>query len=438
MLIDFKNKNREIKEIVLPDRYGHISSVSGYKIISNGPSVSIGDLCSIKGEEDDILCEVIGFKGKDKYLMPFKPLHNIKDGQTVHRLNRNLSINISEDYLGCILNGIGDIIQDNSIVDKKQDKSFLYNPAPSPTERGFIDSIFETGIKAIDGCLTLGVGQRIGIFAGSGVGKSTLLADIVKKSNADVKVICLCGERGRELNEFLNSLGEGIHSSILVVATSNESPLLKIKSCYTATSIAEYFRDKGKNVLLIMDSLTRFAQAQRDVAANLGEIGVNKGFPPSVFTMLSELLERSGKNAKGSITGIYSVLVEGDDENEIISDTVRGIVDGHIIMSRELFQKRQFPAIEILKSISRTMNNVVDKDHLKAVSNLNAIMAYCAENDSYLSMYYNKGTSPNIDRILEYKDMIIKFLSQSNQDKYTVQETRDYLVKNFANINVKL
>lgn len=438
MIIDFSQKNKEINEIVLTNRYGHITSVSGYKIVSDGPNVSIGDLCSIKGENEDILCEVIGFKGKSKYLMPFKPLYSVKEGESVHRLNKNLTIDISEDYLGCILNGIGDIIQDNGIADKRKEKAFLYNPAPSPTERGKIDTIFETGMKAIDGCLTIGVGQRIGVFAGSGVGKSTLLGNIVKNSNADVKIICLLGERGRELNEFIDILGDNLKESILVTATSNESALLRLKSAYTATSIAEYFRDKGKNVLLVMDSLTRFAMAQRDIASNIGEIGVNKGYPPSVFNMLPELLERAGKNDKGSITAIYTVLVEGDDENEIISDTVRGILDGHIILSRELAIKKHFPAIDILRSVSRLMDSLVDDEHQQAINNLNSIMAYYKENESFLSIHYNRGTSANVDRILEYRETINKFLVQRKNDRYSVNASRDYLVKTFSNINVKL
>lgn len=438
MIIDYDKKNKEIQDIVLTNRYGYITSVSGYKIVSNGPNVSIGDLCSIQTESENIICEVVGFKGKDKYLMPFRPLYSVKEGEVVQRLSKNLTIDISEDYLGCILNGVGDIIQDNGVSDKRKDKVFLYNQAPSPTERGKIDTVFETGMKSIDGCLTIGVGQRIGVFAGSGVGKSTLLGNIVKNSNADIKIICLLGERGRELNEFIDILGDELKESILVTATSNESALLRLKSAYTATSIAEYFRDQGKNVLLVMDSLTRFAMAQRDIASNIGEIGVNKGYPPSVFNMLPELLERTGKNEKGSITAIYTVLVEGDDENEIISDTVRGILDGHIVLSRELAERKHFPAIDVLKSVSRLLDAITDEEHQKAITNVNAILSYCKENESFLSIHYNKGSSPNIDRILEYKDIINKFLVQRKNDKYSIKTSRDYLVKTFSNINVKL
>lgn len=438
MLIDYKNKNEQLSKIVLPNSYGSISSVSGYKIVSNGPNVSIGDLCSIKGDSGDILCEVVGFKGKEKYLMPFKPLYNTKEGDRVYNLNKNLSIDISEDYLGCILNGVGEIIQDNNIKNKRKEKTYMYNSAPKPTERGKIDTTFSTGIKAIDGLLTIGVGQRVGVFAGSGVGKSTLLGNIVKNSSADVKVICLLGERGRELNEFIEILGDGLNDAILVTATSDESALVRLKSAYTATSIAEYFRDQGKNVLLVMDSLTRFAMAQRDIASNIGEIGVNKGYPPSVFNMLPELLERAGKNDKGAITAIYTVLVEGDDENEIISDTVRGILDGHFVLSRKLANKKHFPAIDVLKSVSRLVDNLVDDNHKKALNNVSSILSFCESKEDFLSLMYQRGSDRNIDRILDLHALINKFLIQGNKEDYSIEASKKFLIDNFLNINVRL
>lgn len=438
MLIDFNEKNKQLSNIILPNSYGKISSVSGYKIVSNGPNVSIGDLCSIKGEEQDILCEVIGFKGNEKYLMPFKPLYNTKEGDKVYSLNRNLTIDISEDYLGCILNGVGEIIQDNGIKDKRKEPTFLYNSAPKPTERGKIDKPFTTGVKAIDGLMTIGVGQRVGVFAGSGVGKSTLLGNIVKNSSADIKVICLLGERGRELNEFIEILGDGLKDAILVTATSDESALVRLKSAYTATSIAEYFRDKGKEVLLVMDSLTRFAMAQRDIASNIGEIGVNKGYPPSVFNMLPELLERAGKNKHGSITAIYTVLVEGDDENEIISDTVRGILDGHFVLSRKLANKKHFPAIDVLKSVSRLVDNLVEDNHKKALGNVSAILSFCESKEDFLNLMYQRGSDKNIDRILDLYSLINKFLIQSNKETFTIEASKKFLIDNFLNVNVRL
>lgn len=438
MIIDFNEKNKELSNLVLPNSFGKISSVSGYKIVSDGPNVSIGDLCSIKSNNTDIICEVIGFKGSEKYLMPFKPLYNTKEGDKVYSLNRNLTIDISEDYLGCILNGIGEIIQDNGIANKRKEQTYLYNSAPRPTERGKIDKPFTTGVKAIDGLMTIGVGQRVGVFAGSGVGKSTLLGNIVKNSSADVKVICLLGERGRELNEFIEILGDGLKDAILVTATSDESALVRLKSAYTATSIAEYFRDKGKEVLLVMDSLTRFAMAQRDIASNIGEIGVNKGYPPSVFNMLPELLERAGKNQHGSITAIYTVLVEGDDENEIISDTVRGILDGHFVLSRKLANKKHFPAIDVLKSVSRLVDNLVDDDHKKALGNVSAIMSFCESKEDYLNLMYQRGSDKNIDTILDLYSLINKFLVQSSKEAYTIEANKKFLLDNFLNINVRL
>ena len=438
MLINFEKVSKEIKETVVEKTYGVITSVNGYRIVSHGPNLSIGDLCSIESDNKEILCEVIGFNGNEKTLMPFDTVENVKDGDKVYKLNKNLSLNISEDYLGCVLNGIGEIIQDNGIKDKKKVVISMFNNAPKPTERGKIDKIFNTGVNAIDGLLTLGVGQRVGIFAGSGVGKSTLLGNIIKNSTADVKVICLLGERGRELNEFMEILGDSINESIIVTATSNESALLRLKSAYSATSIAEYFRDQGKDVLLVMDSLTRFAMAQRDIASNIGEIGVNKGYPPSVFSMLPELLERAGKNSKGSITGIYTVLVEGDDENEIISDTVRGILDGHIILSRKLANKKHFPAIDALKSVSRIMNDLIDDEHKEALKNINGILEFCETKEDYLSLMYQAGSDKNIDRILELDRIIAKFATQSNQGDYTFEAIRNFIVSNFSKVNVRL
>lgn len=438
MNLNLKNINEEIEKTVFYNTYGKISSVSGYKIVSNGPKVAIGDLCIIKGEKEDILCEVIGFKNSEKYLMPFKPLYNTTEGDKVYKLNKALSLNISEDYLGCILNGIGDIIKDNGIKAKRKDEVYLYNSAPNPTERGIISEVFETGIKAIDGMLTIGEGQRIGVFAGSGVGKSTLLGSIIKNSTADIKVICLVGERGRELNEFLSILGDEVKNSILVTATSNESALIRLKSAYTATSIAEYFRDQGKKVLLVMDSLTRFAMAQRDIAANIGELPINKGYPGSVFNMLPELLERAGKNSKGSITAIYTVLSEGDDENEIISDTVRGILDGHIVLSRKLAVKKHFPAIDVLKSVSRLADNLNSDSHKKALTNMNSVLAFCASQEDFLSIMYQKGSDKNIDAILELRDLINKFLVQSTAESFSLEASQKFILDNFTNINVRL
>lgn len=438
MLLDFKEKQDSLSKLVLPNIYGSISGVNGYKITSHGPRVSIGDLCSINSNQGNVLCEVIGFSGQDKFLMPFKKLYTVQEGDKVYKLNKNLSIDISEDYIGCVLNGIGEIIQDNGVENKKKESVFMYNSAPKPTERGKIDTVFKTGVKAIDGALTIGVGQRIGIFAGSGVGKSTLLGNIVKNSSADIKVICLVGERGRELNEFIDILGDGLKDSILVTATSDDSALIRLKSAYTATSIAEYFRDKGKDVLLVMDSLTRFAFAQREISANVGEIASVKNFPPSVFSMLPELLERAGKSARGSITAIYTVLVEGDDENEIISDTVRGILDGHFVLSRKLANKKQFPAIDILKSVSRLIGSLIDDDHKTALNNVSAIMSFCETKEDFLSLMYQKGSDRNIDRILELYDLVIKFLKQNNTEEFTFEASRKFLVDNFLNINVKL
>lgn len=434
-MIDFNAKKKLINNMLIKNTYGKITYVNGYKIVSNGPDVSKGDLCKIKSKDDDILCEVIGFKGTEKFLMPLNPIHNIKANDKVYKISQTLDVNISEDYLGCVLNGIGNIIKDNNVNHKKKEKCFLYNSAPLPTERGYIDTVFSTGIKAIDGLFTIGMGQRLGIFAGSGVGKTTLLSNILKGNNADINVIALIGERGRELNEFIKILGEDIKKTIIITATSNESPLLRLKCAYTATAISEYFRDKNKNVFLVMDSLTRFAIAQREIGLNTGEIPINRGYTPSVFTMLPELLERAGKNKKGSITAVYTVLVEGDDDNEIISDTIRGILDGHIVLSRKLANKNHYPAIDTAKSISRLMDDIVDIEHKKAATNIKNILSYYYEKEDYLNIAYQQGDNEKIDTLIQLYHKIEKFLVQ-NREQYSFDDIKNILLKDFLNIEI--
>lgn len=426
--------NKNFKEDLF-DVYGKISYVNGYHITSIGPDAAKGDLCSIRKGEKSILCEVIGFSGKEKFLMPIESLSDVKEGDKVYKESRNMSVDISEDYLGCILNGIGEIIKDNNVRNKKKDKKYIYDKAPLPTERGFIDTVFKTGIKAIDGLLTIGMGQRIGIFAGSGVGKTTLLNCMLSNNNGDINVIALIGERGRELNEYIKTLGSKMENTIIVSSTSDESPFMRLKCAYTATAISEYFRDKGKNVLLMMDSLTRFCMAQREIGLNTGEPPTTKGYPPSVFSVLPELLERSGKNRCGSITGIYNVLVENDDMNEIISDTARGILDGHIVLSRDLAHSNHYPAIDVLSSISRVMDNIVTKEHMDAASNAVKILTKYKEKEDFINLRYKEGTNTKVDNLIKYNKIMQDFLIQSKSENVNFDSSVNFLKDNFIRID---
>lgn len=400
---------------------GYVSQVIGLTIESIGPAVKLGEICKIytlKGEEP-ILAEAVGFKEKKVLLMPLGEMEGIGPGSKVEALGVTMEVNVGEELLGRVLDGLGNPIDGKGPLISSKTYPVMASP-PNPLLRTKIESPLPLGVKAIDGLLTCGNGQRIGIFAGSGVGKSTLLGMIARNTQADINVIALIGERGREVREFIeNDLQEeGLKRSVLIVATSDQPALIRKKGALLATSIAEYFRDQGKNVILMMDSLTRFSLAQREVGLAVGEPPVSRGYTPSVFAELPKLLERSGTSDKGAITGLYTVLVDGDDMNEPIADTVRGILDGHIVLSRKIANRNHYPAIDILASISRVMPNVVDKNHVHVSNQIKELLSIYNSSEDLINIgAYIKGTNKKIDEAINKIDNINVFLQQERQDK---------------------
>ncbi|MGL5253875.1 MAG: FliI/YscN family ATPase [Brevinema sp.] len=408
--------------------YGKILGVNGLMIEADGPTGSIGDLCIIHAATP-IKAEIAGFRDRKTLLMPLGHLSGIAPGMKIENTLRPILAPCGDELLGRVLSGIGEPLDGNGAV-QVSDYYPLDNPPPNPYQRKRIDDIMVTGVRAIDGILSAGGGQRLGIFAGSGVGKSTLLGMIARNTEADVNVIALIGERGREVKEFIeNDLGpEGLARSVIIAVTGDEPPLLRLRGAYTATSIAEYFRSQGKNVMFMMDSVTRFAMAQREVGLSLGEPPALRGYTPSVFSTLQKLLERTGNDDKASITAFYTVLVEGDDGNEPISDTARGILDGHIVLSRTLAEKGHFPAIDINASISRSMKDIADERHLSMAARLKDMMAVYKENEDIINIgAYIRGGNPTLDEAIIKMDMINAYLRQGITEKSTFDQTILYL-----------
>lgn len=423
--IDFerlRNKVLETKDVISE---GKVTKIIGLTVEVEGIKAFVGELCIVYNYADEpINCEVVGFKDKYVILMPLGELAGVAPGCRVVARGIPLSVKCSNDLLGKVLDGIGNPIDDEEVLGGE--RYSLSNEPPDPMKRPRIKNIMPTGIRAIDGFLTCGEGQRIGIFAGSGVGKSTTLGMIAKTAKADVNVIALIGERGREVLDFIErDLGEeGMKKSVVVCATSDKSPLLRLKGALTATAIAEYFRDQGKKVILMMDSVTRFAMAQREVGLAIGEPPAQKGYTPSVFALLPKLMERSGMSEKGSITAFYTVLVDGDDFNEPIADTVRGILDGHIVLSRDLAHKNHYPAIDILNSVSRLMKEICEEQHQEFASLARDILATYKEAEDLINIgAYEQGSNKNIDMAIEYIDKVNSFLKQGVNEKTKFEES---------------
>jgi flagellum-specific ATP synthase len=410
---------------------GRVSKVIGLTIESIGPPVNIGEICEITPARGGkpIKAEVVGFRDNVVLLMPLGDMEGIGPGSGVTANGGTLKVPVGEEMLGRILDGLGVPIDGRGPLRF----STLYpvsNSPPNPLARKRITEVLELGIKSIDGLLTCGKGQRVGIFSGSGVGKSTLLGMIARNTSADINVIGLIGERGREVREFIeNDLGEeGLKRSVVVVATSDQPALVRLKSAQLVTAIAEFFRSQGKDVILMMDSLTRVALAQREVGLAIGEPPVSRGYTPSVFAMLPKLLERTGTAEKGSITGLYAVLVDGDDLNEPIADTARGILDGHIVLSRNLANKSHYPAVDILQSISRVMPNIVDKEHLEYARRVKDVAAVYKNAEDLISIgAYNPGSNPEIDYAIEKIDDINAFLKQEINEKISFEGTLEQM-----------
>ena len=410
---------------------GVVSRVQGLLIESQGPQACVGELCriNIKNRSESILAEVIGLNGSTVQLMSYSDIQGVKIGCEVIASGTMLSVPVGSVLLGRVVDALG-----RAADGKQEPYSALRYPIiaqpPDPMERRPIKDRIVTGIRAIDALLAVGKGQRVGIFAGSGIGKSTLMGMVARNTNADVNVIALIGERGREVNDFLeHDLGpEGLKHSVVVTATSDTSPLARIRGAYTATAIAEYFRDQGKDVMLLFDSVTRFAKAQREISLSMGEAPATRGYTPSVFEVLPKLLERSGTSAKGSITGFYTVLVDGDDMDEPISDAVRGILDGHIVLNRKLAQRGHYPAIDILGSISRLANRVSGECSKKAAQYMRRLMAVYAEAEDMIQVgAYQKGSNPAIDEAIDHHEKIEAFLQQETNDPAPINKTLEQL-----------
>ena len=419
-------KYEQLKDEVYFKRLGRIVNVVGLTIESAGPDARLGDLCRVykQGRSGDyITAEVVGFKGGRTILMPYEVTDGIGGGCIVENEGYPLTVKVGPQLLGKTLDGLGRF-SDDTILAGAQEYPVEASP-PDPMEREIIDEVLPLGVKAVDGLITVGKGQRIGIFAGSGVGKSTLMGMFARNTKADINVIALIGERGREVREFIEKdLGEeGMKRSIVVVATSDKPALERNKAAKTATAIAEYFRDKGKDVLLMMDSLTRFSMAQREIGLASGEPPVTRGYPPSVYSEMPKLLERAGRSDKGSITGLYTVLVDGDDFNEPITDTARSILDGHIMLNRKLAHKNHYPAIDVLQSISRCMSQIAEKEHKKVAGKLKNVMATYNEAEDLINIgAYKKGSNPGIDQAIAKIDAVNRFLLQQTDEKFDFEE----------------
>ena len=429
--VDFA-KYDELLHMNYVKKYGRVTQVVGLTIESSGPDVNVGSKCFIKANANavPVIAEVVGFRNNRILLMPLGDMAGIGPGSIVESSDAPISVSISDEVLGRVLDGLGQPM--DSLGPLKNAKSYpVTNKPPDPLKRDMIKEPLSLGVKAIDGLLTIGKGQRVGIFAGSGVGKSTLMGMIARNTSADINVIALVGERGREVREFIeNDLGEeGLKRSVLVIATSDQPALVRLKAAQVATSIAEYFRDKGNDVLLLMDSLTRYAMAQREIGLATGEPPVTRGYTPSVYSVMPKLLERAGKSDVGSITGLYTVLVDGDDLTEPVTDAARGILDGHIVLNRAIANRNHYPAIDVLASVSRVMNAVVTKEHKEAANKFKKSMAVYSTNEDLINIgAYVKGSNPEVDYALEIHAAVESFLVQGTEEKFDYNDVVEQLI----------
>jgi len=423
-----------IKNINTLQKIGNLTNVVGLVLESNGPKAPIGQVCMLRDNQGNEVskAEIVGFKDGNRILsMVLGETNNISPGMEIVSTDEEFKIKVSSHLLGRVLDGLGEPI-DGKKSYPIQEKRSIYAVPPNPLFRKSINEPIFTGVRAIDGLLTIGKGQRVGIFAGSGVGKSTLLGMISKNSSADVNVIALIGERGREVKEFIEKdLGEeGLKKSVVIVATSDQPALVRVKAALVATTISEYFRDQGLDVMLMMDSVTRLAMAQREVGLAIGEPPTTKGFTPSCFSLMQKVMERAGTSDKGTISALYTVLVEGDDFNEPISDAARGILDGHIMLSRKMASLEHYPAIDTLESISRVMSKVIFEDHLKSARRIKELLAIYKQSEDLISIgAYQRGTNPKTDKAIEMYDKITQFLRQEDNISTEWEDTIQWLNK---------
>ena len=410
---------------------GKVIDVIGLVIVSVGPNAMMGEICSIVDQNGNEVCkaEVVGFKNGKVLSIAIGEVHSISPACEIKASGKSFSVGVGKELLGRVIDGFGNPIDGKGEISYSSRRE-TYREPPNPLDRKRIASPIQTGIRSIDGLLTIGKGQRIGIFSGSGVGKSVTLGMIARNTSADVNVIALIGERGREVREFIErDLGEeGLKRSVIVVATSDKSPLVRMKGAYIGTTIAEYFRDLGMDVMFMMDSVTRFAMAQREIGLTIGEPPTTKGYTPSVFALLPKLLERAGNTDKGSITGLYTVLVDGDDMTEPIADAVRSILDGHIVLSRRLANRGQYPAVDVLQSVSRVMPDIIDRNHYQRAMRFGEILATYKEAEDLINIgAYVKGSNPQIDHALSKINQLRGFLKQEIFERALYDDSCDRL-----------
>ncbi len=423
---DFDRYIQTLERRVLVKDIGKVTDVVGHLIEAYLPGAKLGSICEIAAPgRPSIISEVIGFKDKKVLMMPLTDLSAIGFGSRIELLRTTASIKVGDNLLGRVIDGLGQPIDGKGDLQLSKE-AYLYKNTVNPLERKPIDRPLDLGVKSINSFLTVGKGQRVGILAGSGVGKSVLMGMMARSTKSDVNVIALIGERGREVREFIeNVLGEeGLKKSVIVAVTSDQSPLLRMRGAFVATAIAEHFSDQGMDVMLMMDSLTRFAMAQREIGLNAGEPVTTKGYTPSVFGLLPKLLERAGHfDNNGSITGLYTVLVEGDDMDDPIADAVRSIVDGHIVLDRRLAQKGHFPAVDVLQSASRVMSNIITDEHADVARQARAAMALYRENEDLIRIgAYQMGTDQELDQAIAINKNLDKFLRQSVDEDWTFEQ----------------
>jgi type III secretion protein N (ATPase) len=430
---DFDKIISHLEGVELTTVHGRITEVVGMLIRAVIPDVKMGEICMIKRADGNppLMSEVVGFTKDEVLLSPLGDMYGVGPSSEVIPLKMPMHIKVGKELLGRVLNGYGEPldVKEKGPLELTASYPVIGSP-PDPLKRKLIEEPLETGVRAVDGALTVGKGQRMGIFAGAGVGKSTLLGMISRNAVADVNVITLIGERGREVREFLiNDLGEeGLKRSVVIVSTSDQAAQLRLNAAYVGTAIAEYFREKGSNVILMMDSVTRFARALREVGLASGEPPARAGFTPSVFATLPRLLERSGNSGKGFMTAFYTVLVAGDDINEPVSDETKSILDGHIILSNELAHQYHYPAIDLLGSVSRVITHIIDKEHQELIGKVREVLSHYKKNELLIRIgEYKPGSDKQADFAIRYIDPVNRFLKQKVDEKSSFKETKEQL-----------
>jgi flagellum-specific ATP synthase len=424
--MDIENLIKNIDSSNLSIAFGRIKNISTTTIVATGLEVAVGDIVKIESVQHlyTVLGMVASISSEDFTIVPFSFIEGFRMYDKVYLQKEGLAVKCGYGLLGRVVNALGEPIDDAGKIKDLEESSAINKVSMPALERGIIDERFSTGVKSVDAMLTSGKGQKVGIFAGSGVGKSTLMGMIVKGCEAQIKVVALIGERGREIPEFIHyNLENNLENTVIIAATSDESALMRKYGAFTAMAIAEFFRDKGHDVLLMMDSVTRFAMAQREIGLSTGEPPVSRGYPPSVFSLLPQLMERAGNNNKGSITAFFTVLVDGDDMNDPIADQSRSILDGHIVLTRELTEQGFYPPINLLKSASRVMDKVVNKEHYNDFLKLKRVLSLIKENEVLVRVgAYKQGMDPELDNAMAKKELIREFLVQGTDEKYDFNE----------------